>query len=226
MIRYISPMLHNAIGRVETMQKIDATKNRTARFASRSSDFMISSPSPNLHRPQRKVTPLISPHNVFISSHTRRNHKAEKPKEVHFDPVVCIKTFKTSPCETSWYSQEELCSFEGKAASDIQVIRRLMKDLKRKGHLNSYEALVLDATPIRGIGHYIIPEVFQQALSQQHSVISAVLAEQQLQRLLKVTRPDALAFASVTKSYVARERGVELGMSDASEAKIDIIHDN
>ena len=101
-----------------------------------------------------------------------------------------------------------------------------MKDLKKKGHLNSHEASVLDATPIRGIGHHIIPEVFQAALSQQHSVISAVLAEQQLQRLLKVTRPDALAFASVTKSYVARERGVELGMSDASEAKIDIIHDN
>ena len=114
-----------------------------------------------------------------------------------------------------------MCSFEEKAASDVQVLRHLMKELKRKGNLNSQEALALDATPIRGIGHHVIPEVFQEALSQQHSVISAVLAEQQLQRLLKVTQPDAIAFVSITKSYAARERGVELGMSDASEAKIE-----
>ena len=202
------------------MQTIDATKNRSAIFASRSSDFMIPSTSPNLPRAQRKVTTLISPRNLFISSHTI-DHKAEKPKEVHFNPVVCIKTFKTSPRESSWYSPEELGSFEGKAASDIQVIRRLMKELKRKGYLNSLEALVLDATPIRGIGDHIIPERFQEVLSQQQSVISAVLAEQKLQRLLKVTQPDALAFVSITKSCAARERGVELGVSDAVEAKID-----
>ena len=202
------------------MQKIDATKNHPARFASRSSDFVISSPSPNLPRAQRKVTTLISPLNFFLSSRTT-NKKAEKPKEVHFNPVVCIKTFKTSPRESSWYSPEELGFFEGKAASDIQVIRRLMKELKRKGYLNSLETLVLDATPIRGIGHHIIPEGFQEVLSQQQSVISAVLAEQKLQRLLKVTQPDALAFASIAKSYAARERGEELGMSDAFDAKID-----
>ena len=181
---------------------------------------MIPSTSPNLPRAQRKVTTLISPRNLFISSHTI-DHKAEKPKEVHFNPVVCIKTFKTSPRESSWYSPKELGSFEGKAASDIQVIRRLMKELKRKGYLNSLEALVLDATPIRGIGDHIIPERFQEVLSQQQSVISAVLAEQKLQRLLEVTQPDALAFVSITKSCAARERGVELGVSDAVEAKID-----
>ena len=202
------------------MQKIDATKTRPARFASRSSDFVISSPSPNLPRAQRKVTTLISPRNLFMSARTI-DHKAEKPKEVHFNPVVCIKTFKTSPRESSWYSRDELCSFEGKAACDIQVIRRLMKELKRKGHLNFHEASVLGATPIRGIGHHVIPGVFQEALSQQQSVISAVLAEQKLQRLLKVTQSDALAFASIAKSYAARERGVELGLSDAFDAKID-----
>ena len=202
------------------MQKIDATKNRPARFASRSSDFVISSPSPNLPQAQRKVTTLISPRNLLMSSRAT-DHKAEKPKEVHFNPVVCIKTFKIGPREYSWYSPEELGSFEGKAASDIHVIRRLLKELKRKGYLNSFEASVLDATPIRGIGHHVIYEVFQEALSQQQSVISAVLAEQKLQRLLKVTHPDALAFASIAKSYAARERGVELGLSDAFDAKID-----
>ena len=204
----------------KTMQKIDATKKHPARFASRSSDFVISSPSPNLPRAQRKVTTLISPLNFFLSSRTT-NKKAEKPKEVHFNPVVCIKTIETSPYESSWYSREELCSFEGNAACDIQVIRRLMKELKRKGHLNFHEASVLNSTPIRGIGHHVISEVFQEALRQQQSVISAVLAEQKLQRLLKVTQPDALAFASIAKSYAARERGVELGLSDAFDAKID-----
>ena len=198
------------------MQKIDATRNRPAKLASPFSHFMVS----NLPCAQRKATALISPRNSFISSQTT-NKKVEKPKEVHFNPVVCIKTFKANPCGSSWYSREEMLSFEEKAASDVQVIRHLMKELKRKGHLSSHEESALDATPIRGIGHHVIPEAFQETLSQQHSVISAVLAEQQLQRLLKVTQPDALAFASITQSYAARERGVELGTSDAFDAEID-----
>mmetsp|Transcript_792 Transcript_792/g.1355 ORF Transcript_792/g.1355 Transcript_792/m.1355 type:complete len:209 (-) Transcript_792:96-722(-) len=200
------------------MQKIDTTNTRPARCAARSSDFMISL-SPILSRRKASSPP---PRNKCISNPaTCTREKTEKSKEVRFNLVVCIKNFKTSLCDlqSSWYSREDLHSFEKKIVDDARILRRLLKK-KNKRPLNLQEALTLDATPIRGIEQYLSSRIVLEARSrQQHGVILGVLAEQQRQRHLKVALAADLALVSVTHSFVARARGVELGMSDASEAK-------
>ena len=203
----------------------------------------------SLSRDQPRITrssPLLQqnpqPSSVFDSKSSVKSNDAESAKSSTIrrpGATKATKHFRFSPTvrgiffepandddrQRLWYSPEEYREFREMVQTPNPSAPRMLRH-----HLDMYQSAkdqaTLDATPTQGVENFISKNIlFADQCHQQQSVIHAVLAEQQRQRvqgrslssLDREYESNKLALISKTLSFQSRHRALANGQHCADE---------
>ena len=135
-------------------------------------------------------------------------------RKVRFNPAVRGKFFEHTQQELQdkWYPETQFGHFEEQMRADVKLVRLLLKKQEREP-LDNLEAAALEATPTRGIEQFLSKSVFVDRTAKQQAVVHGVLAAQH-----RRSSADHVAVLSSNLSHEARERALQNGLFDATEA--------
>ena len=167
----------------------------------------------SLHSPRSPMDVICSPpplqHCSCSQSKPKRRRRAHKSVSFAEEALLYPSTLMVDEAASTWYSREELDVFKIDRRNLVKVLKQNDFDVKRVG--NHY--------CLRGLEPYFSLDANKTAKVARESAMNAVFGEQQRQRSFGVPEPETLRVAVMEATQSAQHRALQLGSSDAAEAR-------